>query len=565
MKIFVFLSTICFLQFIKSAIKKFQFQPNSNDSYVKASVYLDNQTGKYRFSENYDENAVAYGMFTKKLETDGWDYLSISSNIEPRYNATTKAFAMGFLEGILTRDSIFSHYINMKHNSMFSSNNQMPEFMKKFFQNHHNYIIQMYNSFPSDIYWANAYTIFMQLKGMVDGYNSVQEKDKQIDIIDFHIIASTPELDDIMNSDIHHRKNISAMTLNEILNYIDSRSHCSVLFKLSPDFSELYLGHNTWTSFNSMNRIFKEYRFKAGIENSFTMAFSSYPGALNSIDDFYVTDNDLLVTETTNEVFDESLFDKISPNSLLTWERAMIANRLATDAKSWTEIFARYNSGTYNNQFMIVDLKLVDLENKAIKDNAFWIIEQIPGYTEAADMTQILRYGYWPSYNSAYFKTIRELSKYQEQILKFPELRDHIDYSTCARANIFRRDNPLVTDLDQMMKLLRYNNYKNDVLSKNNPTLAISERKDLNENSPDCIGGIDTKIVKLSDLKNSKQKKIYIVSGPTSDNLPVFQFSKANCDVKYLKLGLPDKYEFDWIEYTTNLFDIEETKIEADY
>lgn len=37
--------------------------------------------------------------------------------------------------------------------------------------------------------------------------------------------------------------------------------------------------------------------------------------------------------------------------------RVAVANRLADGGYSWTKIFSRYNSGTYNNQWMIVDLK----------------------------------------------------------------------------------------------------------------------------------------------------------------------------------------------------------------
>ena len=33
--------------------------------------------------------------------------------------------------------------------------------------------------------------------------------------------------------------------------------------------------------------------------------------------------------------------------------------------------------GTYNNQYMILDLKLVEL-NKTIHDGALWVVEQIP-------------------------------------------------------------------------------------------------------------------------------------------------------------------------------------------
>ena len=36
-------------------------------------------------------------------------------------------------------------------------------------------------------------------------------------------------------------------------------------------------------------------------------------------------------------------------------------------------------AGTYNNQYMVLDLKKVELQ-KAIHDSALWVVEQIPGY-----------------------------------------------------------------------------------------------------------------------------------------------------------------------------------------
>ena len=42
---------------------------------------------------------------------------------------------------------------------------------------------------------------------------------------------------------------------------------------------------------------------------------------------------------------------------MLEWLRNVIANRLAVTGQDWTEIFSQYNSGTYNNQFGILDYK----------------------------------------------------------------------------------------------------------------------------------------------------------------------------------------------------------------
>lgn len=47
-------------------------------------------------------------------------------------------------------------------------------------------------------------------------------------------------------------------------------------------------------------------------------------------------------------------------------------------------------------------------------------------------------------------------------------------YNKTARAQIFRRDHSSVTDLDSLMTLLRYNDYKNDPYSECNCTPPYS-------------------------------------------------------------------------------------------
>ena len=40
----------------------------------------------------------------------------------------------------------------------------------------------------------------------------------------------------------------------------------------------------------------------------------------------------------------------LSPASVPSWQRVRAANLLASDGRSWVEVFKRHNSGTYNNQ-----------------------------------------------------------------------------------------------------------------------------------------------------------------------------------------------------------------------
>lgn len=48
--------------------------------------------------------------------------------------------------------------------------------------------------------------------------------------------------------------------------------------------------------------------------------------------------------------------------------------------------------GTYNNQYMVLDLKQIEL-GKSLHDNALWVVEQIPTKVSSGDQTQILRTG----------------------------------------------------------------------------------------------------------------------------------------------------------------------------
>ncbi len=43
------------------------------------------------------------------------------------------------------------------------------------------------------------------------------------------------------------------------------------------------------------------------------MSFSSYPGFLESLDDFYIMGNGLVMLQTTNSIFNTSLYQFVKP------------------------------------------------------------------------------------------------------------------------------------------------------------------------------------------------------------------------------------------------------------
>jgi hypothetical protein len=56
-------------------------------------------------------------------------------------------------------------------------------------------------------------------------------------------------------------------------------------------------------------------------------------------DDFYLSESGLVVLETTDHIFDETIFAALSPHTLLSWQRVRTALLLANSGEEWTNIF----------------------------------------------------------------------------------------------------------------------------------------------------------------------------------------------------------------------------------
>lgn len=142
------------------------------------------------------------------------------------------------------------------------------------------------------------------------------------------------------------------------------------ILQLLPNNEDILFSHVTWSSYSTMLRINKKYSFKTGDPGQ-VYSFSSYPGILNppseyeltfkasitSTDDFILTSAKLAILETTIGNYNEKSLDLITPNTVLTWIRAEIAHRTASSGLQWAEAFGRHNSGTYNNEWVVVDYK----------------------------------------------------------------------------------------------------------------------------------------------------------------------------------------------------------------
>ncbi|ETE62980.1 putative phospholipase B-like 2, partial [Ophiophagus hannah] len=207
--------------------------------------------------------------------------------------------------------------------------------------------------------------------------------------------------------------------------------------------------------------------------------------------------------ETTIGNNNNKLWKFIKPdNSVLEWLRNIVANRLARTGAEWATIFEKFNSGTY----------FQDIFNTS----------GLPALVQ--------KYGDW------------------------------FTYEKTPRAQIFRRNQTLIRDMDSMIRLMRFNNFPQDPLSQcqgcnppQNGENAIAARSDLNPANGTYPfgalyqrrhGGTDMKVTSFEMMKNYS---FLAASGPTWDNLPPFQWSSSPfCNISHM--GQPDLWKFSPIQ-----------------
>lgn len=193
-------------------------------------------------------------------------------------------------------------------------------------------------------YWHEISLVYHQLAGVEDGYNQAIKNDttkhysphNQINpcglfLLNLH--AEFSELDKMLN-----------ITGNE-----KHEDHCSAIIKILPNNEDVLTSHNTWGNLRNMLRVFKRYTLNFNTSKAKSVAMSSYPGAIFSFDDYYITSQNLVIQETTNDFFGK--WPQIKANEIVfEFVRNIIANRLAQTGNEWSKvkyIFSKFSSLTF--------------------------------------------------------------------------------------------------------------------------------------------------------------------------------------------------------------------------
>lgn len=239
----------------------------------------------------------------------------------------------------------------------------------------------------------------------------------------------------------------------------------------------------------------------------------------------------------------------VKPESLLAWQRVRIASAMAHSGQEWSETFQTHASGTYVNQYMVVDFKLFS-PGAALRNGTLWVTEEIPGLIVHADQTETLSRGYWPSYNVPYYREIYRRSGYADH-----DLGPDGSYQLAPRAKIFRRDQAQVTDIRTLKQIMRYANYSDPYAQKSDGSVdysaAVCMRGDMGPHG-DLSGCIDTKVT--SYMHGFWNLTAEVVNGPTSTTSDGTHGASGNApfawrtgDKHASHEGLPARFSFDFV------------------
>ncbi|XP_030225757.1 putative phospholipase B-like 2 [Gadus morhua] len=525
-----------------------------------SSAFIDLQTGQLTITEGYRDDFVAWANFTDEIEKSGWSYLEVTTS--HRYNDSIQAYAAGAVEAAVTSQLMYKHWVNtlMGYCGPKTFDTGYCQRLKAYITTNLEWVMEQIQEKGNTPYWHQANLALLQLKGLEDGYNDEMAfPDGPFSINPFGFLLFQ------MGGDIEDLE--SALNKSSLTRPLGAGS-CSALIKLLPDYRDLLVSHDTWNTYQSMLRIMKKYSFSYSVSPKDsasvpggTVAFSSYPGSIFSGDDFYILSSRLVTLETTIGNSNPDLWRFVQPTgAVMEWLRNIVANRLAASGQQWAQVFSQHNSGTYNNQWMIVDYNQFIPGLPVLKEGVLTVLEQIPGLVMYGDKTHELREkGYWASFNIPYYPEIFNASGCNELVEKFGPWFS-LDQS--PRAQIFRRNQTAITDLDSMVRLMRYNNYREDPLSQcdacrphANGENAISARSDLNPADGTYPfgaltqrphGGTD---MKMTSYVMSRGFEMLAVNGPTADQVPPFQWSTSPYK-DLLHMGHPDTWTFKPVKVT---------------
>ena len=531
---------------------------SSNEGLLGLGCTYDRATGEYQLHADveYSDDLSAWGYYNDTLHSLGWGKLHIHSKSRVAADNYGAFYCAGVVEAALTHTRISQYFKVFKYNvlSEFGAS-EWPAYFQSWMGTNLAYMRASVAKYEqTDSWWRSVGYILARFDGLVAGYASALDPAADVPISEFEMwsVQAVADLDDIYV--FLNRDPATGRIVGRSAEWHDLHHHCSALVRLAEDLSDVYVGHNSWTALNDLNRMLKDYEFDVADSGlaARRWTFSGYAALLVSVDDIWLMDTRLVVFETSLHTWNETLYDvHCRPESALNWVRVQVANMLATNGRAWTQHFTRENSFTYNNQYVVVDYNRF-APGSAPRPGFVWNAEQCPGHYVAGDRTaELIEKGWIPGINSPFFKEVYDASGVPEKVAETKS--GYWTYYNCSRYLIMQRDVPTkVRSYEEFRSFMRYNDWQNDPLAEGDAGEQILSRYDLRPEEcvrvgtmkmcPAAFGGVDAKTVRY---ETALRMGFDAISSPQYETQPAWVFGEG----KYKDLmweGMPKEWRFPW-------------------
>ena len=531
------LSSIGFSVYIVSFMLSFLFVFSVQDEPVSKTGFVSDD-----FSINIVDgiftNGSCWATFSDKLEEIGNMRFSVTGR--EGEDRAKMMYCAGYLEGVIMQKRIYQSFVNNIYVIYGDdrSNITYDENLHTFYEENYEYMKDMIESNKDVEYWQNIGAFLKISEGMINGYYSVAPENENISHADFLITNNMPDIFDIMTA-------FSTLSPTDNL-----RARCTAGIRLLPDYSDVYVMHNSWTDYRNSFGLVIDYEFPVPGFSGKKLSISTMPGMISSLDDFYVSDSGLVVFETSIMSQDVDMLKSfVTPKNLLDGYRTLIAMFTAKNGTEWADIFLKYNSGTYNNDYYVTDMNLFKRKEKP-PQHFVTLIEQVPSKTHYVyDVTENLtKDGFIASFNVPFTEEVYYICKY-DKVENTSEY--YHPYLTHPRYLISKRELPSVSNFEQFKKFSRFNNYKRDEYSQGDPLNVIASREDLLGKSPS--GAVNQKAITASRGFTTMEYQYCASATNENQDTPTFQWSTGPFKDRK-RLGLPDVQNFTWVTISNSKF-----------
>jgi hypothetical protein len=278
----------------------------------------------------------------------------------------------------------------------------------------------------------------------------------------------------------------------------------------------------------------------------------------------------LIVASTSIHIVNPDLYASLPPSVLLSWQRVRAATLLATTGAEWAAAFSQDNSGTYNNEYLVVTPSSFAPGTAApLRPGLLTVVDQIPHLVTVDDATDDLARGHFPSYNLPSSPRVYNACGLNDEGGAVSSLAARLDaplaatrwlsYQLAPRAALFRRDGGGVASLARMRDVMR-SVYKEGGGGKNAPPpspspldplahgdalAAVCGRADLEADpaSREPRGCFDGKV---TSVRGARELTADVVTGPSTAGGALPPFRPADWAAVIPTAGMPAVFDFDW-------------------